>query len=664
MKSYSVIVRNHKLLYAILGIVLGVGAPVAWTAIRLMFFADPAIPLSGQIFSDLTKNAYNVALYSYMGIGTAVVMGVLGYFIGKASDELTIRASELDTLHREVATQKELFENRYRVLDNNIKNFHLISSKIQKSVNLDEVLYLCAEGLHDVLGYERVNIFMADRNRSSLSFVTATGSDNFDIQGVSIPLDERSGVLFKCFKDKRTYLVDDMTEMPEDFQMRPPCSEIAPLRSSSFVVTPIVVKGETVGIFAIDNKFSHRRLNDTDVDTIKLFADQAASAINKINLLKAIDTLIRELDRSFSEILKTQPECIRHIFSMRGAVDSVNENSSHIAEAAEGVMRSVEETSAATGEIYQAIEQVTRNLDGLTETSYKAAAAMEEINASLKNVEQNTAVSHHLSRQVKERADDGRGVVEETVKALAAIQHAVDLSYNGIKRLSENSSRIESIVNVINDITKRTNLLALNASIIAAQAGEYGKSFGVVADEIRNLSLQTGQSTGEITGIIDEIMTESRNASSSITLTKELVQKGVNHGSETGAALQAIIDSASEAMEMTEEIKIATEEQATSVQLVTQSMEDVSDMTSQLFNVSKEQANSARNIALAVDNIKLMVQGMVAATARQVESGTESKRTVDAVGSVVENIFTSLEKRQQEGVTVVKELEMIRKVSA
>ncbi len=664
LKSDLVTVKNNKLIYALVGLVLGIGAPVAWTIIRLLFFADPAAPLSTQVFSDFAKSSYNAALYSYMGIGTAVVMGVLGYFIGKASDELTLRACELDTLHREVATQKELFENRYRVLDNNIKNFHQISSKIQKSVNLDEVLFLCAEGLHDVLGYERVNIFMVDRDRSSLTFVTATGSDDFDIKGVSIPLDQRSGVLFKCFQDKRIYLVDDITTMPEDFQMRPPCSEIVPLRSSSFIVCPIVVKGETVGIFGIDNKFSHRRLNDTDVDTIKLFADQAASAINKINLLRAIDTLTRELDRSFSEILKTQPECIRYIFNMKGAVDSVNENSAHIATATEGVMRSVEETSTATGEISQAIEQVTRNLDGLTETSYKAAAAMEEINASLKNVEQNAAVSYQISRTVKERADEGKGVVQETVGALADIQHAVDLSYSGIKRLSENSVRIESIVNVINDITKRTNLLALNASIIAAQAGEYGKSFGVVADEIRNLSLQTGQSTGEITGIIDEIMTESKNAASNITLTKELVQKGVNQGSETGAALQAIIDSASEAMEMTEEIKIATEEQATSVQLVTQSMEDVSSMTSQLFNVSKEQANSARNIALAVENIKMMVQGMVAATSRQVEGGNESKLTVDAVGNVVENIFANLEKRRDEGATVVKELEMIRKTTA
>ncbi len=180
--------------------------------------------------------------------------------------------------------------------------------------------------------------------------------------------------------------------------------------------------------------------------------------------------------------------------------------------------------------------------------------------------------------------------------------------------MSENSSRIDNIVSVINEITKRTNLLALNASIIAAQAGEFGKSFGVVADEIRNLSVQTGLSTGEITSIIEEIMEESRIAASNVTMTKELVQKGVKLGRETGEALNMIVDSSQRAMEMTEQIKIATLEQAQSVQFVTHSIEDVSSMTSQIFNASKEQANATKSIAKAIVLIKDMTEEMVIAT--------------------------------------------------
>src|SRR4051812_14247106 len=136
--------KRKSVAYAVAGVVLAAGAPIGWTILRLIFFADAGIPLTQQIFSDFTKSPYNVALYLFMGVGTAVVMSLLGFYIGKATDELHERASELDGLHREVASQKEVFENRYKVLDNNIKNFHQISSRIQRSINVNEVLKLCA----------------------------------------------------------------------------------------------------------------------------------------------------------------------------------------------------------------------------------------------------------------------------------------------------------------------------------------------------------------------------------------------------------------------------------------------------------------------------------------------------------------------------------------
>jgi methyl-accepting chemotaxis protein len=655
--------RSRKNLYAFIGLMLGIGAPLSWSVIRLIFFADPSVPVTDQIFGDFLHSAQNIALYTFMGIGTSLVMGGLGYVIGRTNDEVQQRASELVELHSEVNAQKEVFENRYTILDNNIKSFLQISSRIQKTTDCREVLSLCAEGLHDVLGYERVSLLLADDACLQLRFVATLGSDGFDSEAAALPLDERSGVFFKSFMDRKSYLVEDLAAYPSDYHLKPPATAIVALQSTSFIVCPIVVKGDARGMIVVDTPAGGRRLNDTDADTVRLFADQAASAINRINLLTAIDTLTRELNSSFTEILHRRSDYSRNLFTLEGSVDSLTGNTTHIADAAKSVMSSVDETSAAVGEISVTIEQVTRNLDSLNESVYKSASAMEEISASLKNVEQNAAVSHRVSSQVKGQADQGMAVVERTIAALAEIRDAVEQSYEGIKRLSENSSRIETIVNVINDITKRTNLLALNASIIAAQAGEYGKSFGVVADEIRNLSLQTGQSTGEIVGIIEEIMTESRNAASNVTQTKGLVRMGVGLGQQTGEALQTIMESANQAMEMTEEIKIATEEQALSVQLVTRSIEDVSTMTSQIFTVSKEQTKATRNIAQAIESIKRMTKEMATATSRQVEGGAEIRTSVDAVGTMVVDILANLENRQEESIEVVKELAVMREVA-
>jgi methyl-accepting chemotaxis protein len=323
-------------------------------------------------------------------------------------------------------------------------------------------------------------------------------------------------------------------------------------------------------------------------------------------------------------------------------------------------MASVDETSSAVNEISVAIEQVTRNLDHLAGIVHQSASAMEEINSTISSVEQNAGISHEVSSHVKSQADESLKVVSETIDSLAEIQTSVGLSYDAIKRLSENSSRIENIVSVINDITKRTNLLALNASIIAAQAGEYGKSFGVVADEIRNLSLQTGHSTGEITGIIEEIMSESKTAASNITATKSLVQRGVELGHGTGETLKAIYDRSVCSMDMTQQIKHATAEQVISVQLVSRSMEDISSMTSQIFAASADQAKATRSIARSIETIKDMTHEMVRSTSHQVEDGRQIRTTVESVSVMVTEMFDNMERRRLESSEVIMELESMK----
>jgi len=653
-------VVSHSKGYAILGVLMGLSAPIGWTLLRLIFFADHNQSLMDQVFFDVVKDAKNLSLYTYMGLGTSIVLGVTGFLIGKNGDELLTRAKELDDLHQEVAAQKEMFENRFVVLDNNIKNFHHISSRIQTSLNLEEVLLLCAEGLHDVLGYERVNILMLAQNGQKLRFVTASGSDAEALQEVTLPVDESTGVIYKSIIERKPYLVDDITRYSSDYHLQPPHDRIEALRSRNFIICPIVVKGASVGAFAIDNKRSRRPLNESDLDTIMLFADQVANAITRINLLTSIDTLTSELESSFSFLLSHRVQYVSNEAALWESIESVADGASVIASASEGAMASVDETSTAVNEISVAIEEVSRNLDTLAGIVHQAASAMEEIASTITSVERSAAISHEVSSQVQAQTEAGRMAVNETIGFLAEIQHSVEESYAGITRLAEKSTRIENIVNVINDITKRTNLLALNASIIAAQAGEYGRSFGVVADEIRNLSLQTGHSTGEITGIIDEIMFESRQAASTITSTKGLVSRGVALGHTMGETLQGIYDRAVCSMEMTQEIKQATEEQSTSVQLVARSMEDISTMTAQIFNASKDQAKATRSIARAIETIKEMAHEMVKSTSSQVDDTQRIRQTVESVSAMVSAMFDNMEARRAQGAEVVKELESMK----
>lgn len=658
MKHY-----RHATTYALLGFCLGAGAPLGWLLLRFVLFYDPSQAMLEQLLHDMVRDNEHRILYGYMGVGTAFVLAMLGYLIGKNGDELQSRAVELDGLHQEVASQKELFEHRFVVLNTNIKNFHQISSRIQTSLNLEEVLLLCAEGLHDILGYERVNILMVTHSGQQLRFVTTAGSNNGAIENLTLPIEPSVGVFYKAIQERKPYLIDDITRYGSDYHLQPPYDTIEVFRSRNFIICPIVVKGEAVGAFAIDNKRSRRPLNESDLDTIMLFADQVSNAITRINLLTSIDTLTSELESSFSFLQSHRDQYSRNVVNLLESIESVTDGAAVIASASEGVMASVDETSTAVNEISVAIEEVSRNLDTLAGIVHQSASAMEQISSTIANVERSAAISHEVSSQVQAQTADGRTAVSETIGALDEIQCSVEESHARITRLAANSNRIESIVNVINDITKRTNLLALNASIIAAQAGEHGRSFGVVADEIRNLSLQTGHSTGEITGIIEEIMFESQQAADNITTSKGLVQRGVELGHTMGQTLQAIYDRSICSMEMTQEIKQATEEQSLSVQTVARSMEDISDMTSQIFNASKDQAKATRSIARSIETIKEMAHEMVQSTARQVDDGRQIRHTVESVSAMVSQMFDNMDARRAQGAEVVRELETMKNLT-
>lgn len=655
--------HHRSVVYALAGFSMIVVAPALWVLLRFIFLPVSGGTLWEQIFGDAARSFENGLLYSYIGFGAAILASVCGYIFGKSSDQLHARAGELEELHRTGVAQAELFESRYRALDGTIRKFHRISATIQKSLDIKEVLTLCAEGLHDVLGFERVNILMADAERKNLHFLVATGSDGFNADEVLLPLDKRIGIIYKCFSERKLYRIDDIGTCPQDYFLMSPYDGIKPLRSRSFFLCPIVVKGESLGLFGIDNAYSRRIANESDEDTIRLFAEQAAAAITRINLLKAIDSLTTELEKTFSDFFLKREIYSRTVHNLKAAIDSLFNGTSHIATASESVMSSVDETSSAAGQISVSIDQVTNNLNFLAETLDKSVSAMEEMHISIKNVEKNAAVSHEVSRQVTLQADKGREGVGETIGALAEIQKSVELSFDGIMRLSNNSGRICSIVKVIKDITKKTNLLALNASIIAAQAGEFGKDFGVVAEEMRALSHQTGQITGEIELIISYILNDSDEAAKNITFSKDLVRKGVEIGHVTGETLKCINESAVHSMDMTEQIKTATAEQVQGVKLVTQSIEDVSAMASQIYNASKEQSESTKNILRSIESIKTMTVNMVRATEAQQRDGAEIEESVHSHMKTSDELFDSMELRRKQSSAVVEELEVIKGVS-
>ncbi len=648
--------------FALVGFLLGAFAPIGWTLLRLVFFRKEGGGLWEQIVIFVAGSPESIALYAYMGGGTSVVLAVFGFFIGRNSQEIHERAQALDALNQTVALQKEDFERRFRDLNSGIKNFHSINTHIQKSVSIEEVLRLSADGLHKILGYDRVNILMVGNNGSTLTLMASRGCGDDSASGVTIPLDERAGALYVVCKEKRVILVDDISKMPQTYRMRPPCDTIHQLRSRAFILCPIVVRNEVVGLFGVDNKFKQKVLDDTDVDTVKLFADQVSGTWTKIDLLDAVETLTDQLGHTFQELLKYRDEHARHDTSLKKSAASTGEAIKHIAGASDVVREMVETTRSAAGEISVSIEQVSQNLHQLTDFMDNSISAMNEISRTIVSVQESAARSHGMSEQVREQAEQGVGSVSNAMGGLKGISASVDKAVAAIGRLSEKGEEINSITTVINEITQKTNLLALNAAIIAAQAGEHGRSFAVVADEVRSLSQEAAFSTGAISQLIDEIQAFTGETVDHITSTRDLVGEGIVLGEAVERSLKQILDSASLAMDMTHSIRKATQEVASSVQSVSVSIEELGEMSSQVTLASREQAQGTRSIVQSIEEVKNMADEMVSATDRQQKNMQEIEEAVAAVSEMVRRIFREMEERREESRRVIDQLECLKNV--
>ncbi|HTP64051.1 MAG TPA: methyl-accepting chemotaxis protein [Geobacteraceae bacterium] len=210
------------------------------------------------------------------------------------------------------------------------------------------------------------------------------------------------------------------------------------------------------------------------------------------------------------------------------------------------------------------------------EQSVAVAVATEEMAATLNDVAANTQRAAQLSTQVDSAAGSGMTAVGETFRCMEVINGSVADTLGTVERLEASSGKIGEIITLIEDVADQTNLLALNAAIEAARAGEHGRGFAVVADEVKSLSAKTAASTKEIAQIVRSIQNESRAATTSIAIEKERVEEGVAKSISARDSLENILRLAGEATDMINQIACATEEQSATTDEISTKIHSVS----------------------------------------------------------------------------------------
>ncbi len=253
--------------------------------------------------------------------------------------------------------------------------------------------------------------------------------------------------------------------------------------------------------------------------------------------------------------------------------------------------------SSAIEEILVATESQAEGAETQSLQISETSAAMEELTVSIQQVSENAAMAEEQAREASEVAAGGGLAVGKTIEGMNRIKDTVQKTAKTIRGLGESSQEIGAIIQVISDIAEQTNLLALNATIEAARAGEHGKGFAVVADEIRKLAERSSKATKEIAALIKRIQTETTDSVMAMEAGTKGVKEGVNLADQAGEALRQIVDVVQRTASVIKEISLAAKQQASASEGVVGAMDNISTVTKQSAHGSKETANAAHSLA-------------------------------------------------------------------
>ncbi len=329
-------------------------------------------------------------------------------------------------------------------------------------------------------------------------------------------------------------------------------------------------------------------------DEIGVLADSFRKLVEYMKDLSSVAERIAEKDLTAEVTVKSEKDALGNAFktmsgNLIGMIRQLNENAGQL-------------VSAAT-EIASSSEQMSRGANDQSQQMTQISTAVEEMSATIVESSRNAGEATDASKHASENATTGGEIVSETIQGMQRITDVVRESAESIGKLAASADQIGEIIGVIDDIADQTNLLALNAAIEAARAGEQGRGFAVVADEVRKLAERTGKATGEITDMIKGIQSETKDAVGSMETGITEVDQGRDLADKAGSSLNEIVSVSQRVMDMIQQIATAAEEQSVAAEQISKNVENVAAIT-------KETATGAEQSAAASEELNRQAEGM------------------------------------------------------
>lgn len=293
--------------------------------------------------------------------------------------------------------------------------------------------------------------------------------------------------------------------------------------------------------------------------------------------------LTRRLDaRSKDELGELAGWFNRFLDKMQGVVGELNSVTQNLSVSAEQLSRVSEETRDGIS-----------NQQGQTE---QAATATNQMAATVQEVAKNAESAANSAMQARNEATQGKGTVDESITTIRNLSATVEQAAGVIGKLEQDSVEIGGVLDVIRNIAEQTNLLALNAAIEAARAGEQGRGFAVVADEVRTLASRTQQSTQEIQEMIERLQTASKEAVKAMDETNSQARKGTDFAIKTGEVLESITTAINQISDMNTQIASAAEEQSVVAEEINRNVVGINQIGEKTANGAQQTASASEGL--------------------------------------------------------------------
>ena len=265
------------------------------------------------------------------------------------------------------------------------------------------------------------------------------------------------------------------------------------------------------------------------------------------------------------------------------------------------------EVAAAATEIAASSEEMSQGMSDQNQQVTQISSAIEEMSASVVEVARKSGDAANNASESGRVAQEGGTVVEQTIEGMRGISDAVSAGAASVAELGKRGEQIGKIIDVINDIADQTNLLALNAAIEAARAGEHGRGFAVVADEVRKLADRTTKATDEIAESIKAIQAETGEAVERMNAGTDQVATGVESATQAGQSLEKIVTSAQEVAGMIQSIAAAAEQQSAASEEVSRNVESVAAVSRQAGEGANQAASAAAQLSSKAEQLQRLV---------------------------------------------------------